>query len=84
MTTVIFANRAYAILYGEYAAVGAAEPGRNARRMFDLADPAPGWVKLAEGFGVPATRVATAESFSRVFADAMAGRGPRLIEAVIA
>ena len=38
ITTVIFSNRKYAILLGEYATVGA-NPGRTALDMLDLATP---------------------------------------------
>ena len=40
MVTLVFANRRYAILHGELKEVGAGEPGRNARRMLDLDEPA--------------------------------------------
>lgn len=83
VTTIILANRAYAILYHEFRNVGAAAPGRNARRMLDLDDPAPDWVSLARGYGVPATRADSAEAFNAALRAAMAERGPRLIEAVL-
>ncbi|MBL8589720.1 MAG: acetolactate synthase large subunit [Methylobacteriaceae bacterium] len=83
VTTIIFSNRRYAILYGELKNVGAGDPGRNARRMLDLDDPPIGWVRLAEGFGVPATRVEDADALVRALAAALAGRGPHLIEAVL-
>ncbi len=83
VTTIILANRAYAILYAEFRNVGAAPPGRNARRMLDLDGPAPDWVSLARGYGVPATRAETADSFVTALGAAMAERGPRLIEAVL-
>jgi acetolactate synthase-1/2/3 large subunit len=81
VVTVIFANRRYAILHGEYVATGAGKPGANAKRMFDFDDPAPDWVALARGMGVAGERVETAERFSAVLAAAMKGRGPFLIEA---
>ncbi len=83
VVTVIFSNRRYAILHGEYAQVGAGAPGANARRLFDLVDPALDWVKLAEGLGVEAARADSAERFNEVFAAASRRRGPFLIEAVI-
>ena len=83
IVTVIFSNRSYAILHGEYAQVGAGAPGANARRLFDLAEPALDWVKLAQGLGVEAARADTAERFGDVFAAALQRRGPFLIEAVI-
>ena len=50
VTTVIFANRSYAILLGEYQNVGA-NPGRTAMDMLDLGNPVLDWVQLAGGMG---------------------------------
>jgi acetolactate synthase-1/2/3 large subunit len=83
VVTVIFSNRRYAILHGEYAQVGAGAPGANARRLFDLIDPVLDWVQIAQGMGVPAARADTAERFADVLASALKQRGPFLIEAVI-
>jgi acetolactate synthase-1/2/3 large subunit len=83
VVTVIFSNRRYAILHGEYAQVGAGAPGANARRLFDLVDPALDWVKIAQGLGVEAARADTAERFSDVLWAAVGRSGPFLIEAVI-
>ena len=49
----------------------------------DLSRPDIDWVSISEGMGVAATRAATAEEFHQQFADAMAARGPRLIEAMV-
>jgi len=85
VTTVIFANRSYAILNVELMRVGAhASAGAKALSTLDLHDPTLDWVKLAEGMGVEAARADTRESFADLFASAMRGTGPRLIEAVIA
>ena len=83
VTTVIYANRSYAILNIESARVGVANPGLRAQSLFDLHDPTLDWVKLAEGMGVEAARAETTERFADLFASAMKTRGPRLIEAVI-
>lgn len=83
VVTVIWANRAYAILQGELANVGAENPGRKALDMISLDDPALDWVKLANGMGVPAKRAETAEAFASAFRSALAERGPFLIEAVV-
>lgn len=80
---VIFANRKYQILLGELKGVGAGEPGENARRMLNLDTPALNWVQIANGMGVEATSVSTADAFTEVFDRAMQTRGPFLIEAVI-
>lgn len=87
VTTVIFSNRAYAILRVELARTGArnllAEGDTKALSMFDLTNPTIDWVGLAEALGVEAVRVDNIEGFSAAFRSAMAGRGPRLIEAVV-
>ncbi|HEY1878815.1 MAG TPA: acetolactate synthase large subunit [Caulobacteraceae bacterium] len=83
VTTVILANRSYAILQIELGRVGAMNAGPRALSMFDLTGPDLDFVKLAEGMGVEASRAETAEAFEAQFASAMAGKGPRLIEAVL-
>jgi len=83
VTTVIFANRSYAILNVELQRVGATGRGPKALSMLDLHDPTLDWVRLAEGMGVEAARAETREHFADLFASAMKARGPRLIEAVI-
>lgn len=83
VVTIIFANRRYAILHGELKNVGAGAPGRNARAMLDLDDPALDWVKMAEGMGVEAARADTAEGFTDMLAAAMGRPGPFLIEALV-
>ncbi len=79
VVNVVFANRRYAILQGELAAVGA-QPGPASRELFDLSRPDLDWVKLAGGMGVGAERVDTLERFADVFRSACARRGPFLIE----
>ena len=87
VTTVIFSNRAYAILQVEMSRTGAkdlmAEGDRQALDMFDLSRPDLDWVKIAEGMGVEAVRVTSVREFSDAFVAAMGQRGPRLIEAVV-
>ena len=79
VVNVVFANRRYAILQGELAAVGA-QPGPASRELFDLSRPEIRWTKLAEGMGVEAVRVETLEGFADAFTSAGARRGPFLIE----
>ncbi|MGD2133951.1 MAG: acetolactate synthase large subunit [Maricaulaceae bacterium] len=81
VTTVIFANRSYAILNIEMKRVGA-EGGAKALSMLDLHNPELDWVKLAEGMGVHAMRAETTEAFADQFARCMRERGPHLIEVV--
>ncbi|MEO5723969.1 MAG: acetolactate synthase large subunit, partial [Ilumatobacteraceae bacterium] len=83
VTTVIYANRSYAILQIELSRVGAGHVGPKALSMLDLSNPSLDWVQLAGGMGVEATRVDTIEAFDSAFASAMAHRGPRLIEVLV-
>lgn len=80
--TVIFANRAYAILRGELAGVGA-NPGRKALDMLSLDDPPVDWVSLARGYGVDAVRASEAAGLVAAFRTGLARRGPFLIEALL-
>jgi acetolactate synthase-1/2/3 large subunit len=83
VTTVILANRSYAILNVELGRVGALNAGPKALSMLDLRDPVLDFVSLARGMGVEASRAETAEAFDDQFADAMARPGPRLIEVML-
>ncbi len=83
VTVVVFANRAYQILRGEFAGVGAGVPGSRANDMLMLDRPELDWVAMSRGMGVPASRVNTAASFAQAWRAAMAERGPALIEAVM-
>jgi acetolactate synthase-1/2/3 large subunit len=83
VTTVIFANRSYAILNIELARVGAGDPGPKTFSMLDLHNPELDWVKLASGMGVEASRATSVGEFASQFGSAMKNRGPRLIEVVL-
>ncbi|MEX0760723.1 MAG: thiamine pyrophosphate-dependent enzyme, partial [Tistlia sp.] len=80
VVTVVFANRAYAILQGEMRNVGVNSFGRNAERMLSLDSPPVDWVGLARSLGVEAVRVESLEALDRAFRGALATRGPFLIE----
>jgi acetolactate synthase-1/2/3 large subunit len=82
VTTVVFANRKYQILLGEFDGVGAGHPGQRALDMLNLDRPALDWVSLAKGMGVPARSVTNVDDFNKALADAMAEKGPKLIEVV--
>lgn len=82
VTTVIFANRSYAILNMELQRVGAT-PGPRALSMLDLANPTLDFVSLGRSMGVHSERATTAEEFTKLFAAAMSEPGPHLIEAVL-
>jgi acetolactate synthase I/II/III large subunit len=83
ITVVIFANRAYQILRGEFANVGAGEPGPSASSMLSLDRPNLDWVALAQGMGMNATRVSELETFHRQLKRALASQGPSLIEVML-
>lgn len=83
VTTVIYANRSYAILNYELHRVGATAAGESARSMLDLHNPEMNWMKIASGLGIEASRATTTEEFAAQYDAAMKHRGPRLIEAMI-
>jgi len=82
VVNVILSNRAYKVLFGEMAGVGATA-GPAARRLMELNDPQLDWVKLAEGYSVEAARADTMERFDDIFVSALARPGPMLIELVM-
>jgi len=83
VVTVLFNNRTYEILKGEFKYVGAGEAGRRALDMLEIGRPNLDWVSLALGQGVPATRVETLDALAAEFGNALHARGPRLIEVVV-
>ncbi len=83
VTTVIINNGSYAILNIELQRVGVANPGPKALSLLDLTNPTIDWVSISEGMGVPAKRADTVETFREGLGDALAHKGPRLVEAVI-
>jgi len=80
VVTIVFANRIYQILRGEFDGVGAGEPGQRALDMLKIDRPTIDFVALAKGMGVPGRAVATADDFVKALAEAIAEPGPRLIE----
>ena len=82
VTTVLLANRKYAILLGELAGVGA-NPGRVALDMLDLGNPALDWCQIASGMGVEAARADTLERFADLLGASTRRSGPFLIELMI-
>jgi acetolactate synthase-1/2/3 large subunit len=83
VVTIIGANRSYNILNVELLRAGVTEPGPIARSMAGLDKPFLDWVKIGEGFGVPSVAVDTVEGLARELEKALAGKGPRLIEAIM-
>lgn len=82
VTTVICANRVYAILAYEHLQIEGRPPGPLAMPVLSLARPAIGFAELARGFGVEAVSVASAEALDDALVAAGVRRGPFLIEAV--
>jgi acetolactate synthase-1/2/3 large subunit len=80
VTIVVFANRAYQILRGEFANVGAGTPGQRATDMLTLDRPVLDWCSLARGHGVEAGQAADLEAFARQLKRGLASDGPYLIE----
>ena len=83
VVNVIFANRKYQILQIELMRVGAESANKKTLDLLDLSNPELNFKSLAEGMGVPAQRVSTAEEFNEAFARAVSEKGPQLIEAMI-
>jgi acetolactate synthase-1/2/3 large subunit len=83
VTTIIFANRKYAILQVEFGRVGAHNPGPKAMSMLDLTKPELNWVSIAEGLGMPAWRATSLEQFNQALKVSLETQGPSLIEAML-
>ncbi len=75
VTTIVFSNRSYQILKGEFAGVDAGEPGQKALAMLNLDNPALDWVSLAKGMGVSGRSVTTADEFNLALAEAIKREG---------
>ncbi len=80
VTTVVFANRDYAVLKREFSYLGVGEPGPRALDMFEIGRPDLDWVQLAKGMGVPATRVTSLAGFAKALRQGFESGGPTLIE----
>ena len=75
-------NGAQALLAIELDRGGANAGGPVARSMFDLGRPDPDFCRLAEGQGVPAVRVTTADELCAELQRAHREPGQRVIEAM--
>jgi acetolactate synthase-1/2/3 large subunit len=80
VTTVVFANRDYAVLKREFSYLGVGQPGPRAMGMFEIGRPDLNWVQLAKGMGVPGTRVSSLAEFAKALRAGFEGAGPSLIE----
>jgi len=98
ITTIVLANRAYAILKYEFKNVGAHQQrqradqstgnntsngGQTARDLMELDRPSLDWLSLAEGMGVSGERVTTNVGLKTALEKALASKGPRLIEVLL-
>ncbi len=83
ITTVIFANRTYAILQGEFANLGGGAAGPSAREMLEIGRPDLDWAAMAKGMGVPGVRVTTLDAFSSALEAGLRTEGPSLIEVML-
>ena len=83
ITTIILNNSAYAILRLEMQRVGAELSGPAAKALLDLSAPELDFAKIAEGMGVPSSRVHTCEEFAQALQQAIAEPGPHLIDALV-
>ena len=83
VTIIVLANRAYAILKGEFAGVGAGAPGQRATDMMTLDRPNLDWLALAKGHGIEGGRANNLGEFARELRRALALNGPYLIELLL-
>jgi len=80
VTTVIFANHAYAVLKREFSALGVGNPGPRAADLFDIGRPNIDWVSLAKSMGVSGRRAASLDEFGKALREGFETAGPALIE----
>jgi acetolactate synthase-1/2/3 large subunit len=82
VTTIILANRKYAILLDEFAHVGA-QPGPTSQCLTDLGSPNLAWTKIANGMGVEAASAHNCEQLADLLGESLRRKGPFLIELII-
>jgi acetolactate synthase-1/2/3 large subunit len=80
VTTVVFANRDYAVLKREFSYLGVGNPGRRTLDMFEIGRPDLDWVQLAKGMGVPSVRVTSLDGFVKALREGFESEGPTVIE----
>jgi len=83
VTTLLCSNRSYNILKMEFERAGVKSSGQNVQTLIELDKPAVDWVKIAEGFGVPAASVDTAEGLAVELGRVLTEPGPHLIEMIL-
>jgi acetolactate synthase-1/2/3 large subunit len=79
VTTVVFANNAYALLKHEYSRISASTAQRVIDQ-FDLVRPELDWVALAKGMGVPGRRVTSVDELASALRAGFDSGEPNLIE----
>ena len=77
VTTIVFANRDYAVLKRDFSYLSVGTPGPRARGMFEISRPDLDWVHLAKGMGVPASSL---DAFAKALWAGLEGNGPAVIK----
>jgi acetolactate synthase-1/2/3 large subunit len=80
VTTVVFANRTYAVLKREFSYLGIGLPGPRALSMFEIGRPDLDWILLAKSMGIPGSRAPSIDSFAGALREGFASDGPMLIQ----
>ncbi|MBE2314877.1 acetolactate synthase large subunit [Solirubrobacter sp. CPCC 204708] len=83
VTTIIVANRSYAILEFEFSRVGAEGDGTAAHALMDIGTPELNFAQLAQAQGVPGRRVDDLPGLIDALNEANREPGPHLIEALV-
>ena len=83
VTSIIFNNATYSVLNIELERVGAESIGAKAKSQLDISGPVLNFAQLAQGMGVHAVRVRTAEELVKALEYAQSHPGPHLIEAIV-
>lgn len=83
ITTLICSNRSYNILKVELERAGMGTIGPKTSSLIELDRPDIDWVKLAQGMGVPAVSVDSAEALAHEFRKALSEAGPHLISMML-
>lgn len=80
VTILVFANRTYEILIGEFQRMGSGDIGPRARDMLEISRPTIDWLALAKGHGVEAGEANDLEELAVQFRRGLACKGPYLIQ----
>ncbi len=80
ITTVVLANRSYAVLKREFSNLGVGNPGPRASNLFEIGRPDIDWVCLGKSMGIPGVRATLLDTFVKVLQGGLGSEGPMLIE----